>query len=185
VFTAVMAFQTRRLAQEAAAAARAEHEPLIIGASGSGHANEGKKVPFRSHGLISTPQEDFEMARKWFEGSTAWMVVKVRNAGRGTALVKDFREDIWIDLNGEGTISGEGSFLALAPGDDGYLIFADQLNTATTYSLNAWLRVSKPFSINVRYSDMDRSRQMVTSFHFGPNRPEPEFLSLSRRETSG
>ena len=161
VATVAMAWQTRRLAGSSQRTLQAEHEPVVLADTRDSDHHSQLITSFQCHGLKSGPvQPGFPVAHVWIEYQTMWLVVRVRNVGRGTAIVRDVLHDAWIDLGGQGHVFGECSAPAFAPSDTGYVVFADQPNVADNLSMNAWItRHEVPFTVNLRYFDLDGQRE--------------------------
>ena len=140
---------------------QAEREPLMV-ADTRDIDYSGSEYPtqFQSHALLSNAISPmFPVVHQWMNGSTTWLVVRIEERGRGAALILDSLHDAWIDLDGQGIIYGECSAPVFAPGDTGYLVFADQPNVASLYSMSSWFtRTSVAFTICLRYFDLDGTR---------------------------
>jgi hypothetical protein len=158
--TVLMALATRSLAKNSSRTLQAEREPLVIADTRDADHHSNLPTEFQSHALVSSSvAPGFPVAHQWTEGQTTWLVVRIRNAGRGAAVIKDALYDAWIDLDGRGIIYGESSAVVFAPSDTGYLVFADQPNVSTHYSMSVWLNQTDcKYKICLRYFDIDRLR---------------------------
>ena len=121
---------------------------------------------------------ELQETAKWWQGgspNTAWVAVKIRNIGRGPAVVGRDRIDVYLQTKFGGKVDGWISTLVIAPGDHVWVAFPDpRIPEADSTCLAAMLRHAADgatlegnrLTVVVRYSDISGERQTTSHLHY-------------------
>jgi hypothetical protein len=173
--------EAQRQADLALSALEADRQPVLVATTTREPWNPESMLTHHYHGLVSQPIQDFPVGKCWIEpnSTTAWVVVKVRNVGRGTAFIDDLNTAAIIDLNGNGEVPGDPYSATIAPDDRMFIAFAGQPNqSGSINTLHTWVTVGNPFTVTIRYSDITRHRSFTTYLHYGTARPDPNVTQV-------
>jgi hypothetical protein len=115
------------------------------------------------------------VAQTWVGGQSARLVVKLRNVGRGPALMEAEHEGISLKspMTGQSK-SGSVSASVVAAGQEVVVVIASHgeraLNDA---AFHAWMSTGDRCRWTVRYSDLARKHTYETVMDVGTQRPHP------------
>jgi hypothetical protein len=115
----------QRQAELAFKALQADSTPLLVPSTG---VEEGpyEKLRFDVFGNHSTEVELTGTPFWWREESLAWLAMRIRNVGRGPALIGQDITDVQLRLKYGGDVPGWISTLVVAPDDEVWIAFADR-----------------------------------------------------------
>jgi hypothetical protein len=118
---------------------------------------------------------DFPVARAWIDGLQAGLIVKLRNVGRGPALMRADHGGIRIAFPmSSRSKAGSASAAVVGASDEVLVVFAShavtEANDAAFYN---WLRGHNPGKLTVRYTDLERKLTYETVMDVGTRRPNP------------
>jgi hypothetical protein len=118
---------------------------------------------------------NFPVARAWTDGRRAGLIVKLRNLGRGPALMQADHGGIRIAFPMSGrSKAGSVSAAVVGTGDEVLVVIAShavtEANDAAFYN---WLRGHNPGRLTVRYTDLERKLTYETIMDVDTRRPNP------------
>jgi hypothetical protein len=118
---------------------------------------------------------NFPVARAWTDERRAGLIVKLRNVGRGPALMQADHGGIRIAFPmSSRSKAGSASAAVVGAGDEVLVVVAShavtEANDAAFYN---WLRGHNPGKLTVRYTDLERKLTYETVMEVGTRRPNP------------
>jgi hypothetical protein len=162
-----------------------ESQPLLVPTTPLENWDPNPLISFTAFQVTSEGIQDFPVAKTWTEGQRPWLAIRIRNIGRGTALVGAEITDVVLEVGGN-RILGQLSASALAPEDRAFAVSNGQANQPGQQStFHSWVQIGNDFRLEIRYCDIARSRWFVTSCSLGGERPCPVATDVHFVEEDG
>ncbi len=157
-----------------------ENQPMLVPAAPSEDFDPTEMAFLSASGRVSEPVQDFPTAMAWLRGEQPWLVIKIRNVGRGPAFLSPEPSDIALDARGV-IFWGEPSSNVVGPGDRVTVVFNGAANDpGKAGALESF--VTNRMDIVLRYRGVTGGRWFETGFQLGVQRPLPKILDLRFRE---
>jgi hypothetical protein len=125
----------------------------------------------------SSPLADFPILRTASDGAGRWVLFKIRNVGRGPAMIGGSDRDLLLQTHDGRQIFGDSPTRILAPDDRAILVFREDLDGSAAPASGFEGR-SEGFHIRVSYSDISYQRMYRGTFAFDESSP-PALLKAS------
>lgn len=163
----------------------ASREPNLLPAAKSETYDRNPMPTFAAEGISTPSVQDFPVAKAWHvPPGSAWLALKIRNEGKGPAVIPAAPDAIVLGTAGPQPIRLEpGGITArtIAPGDQATLVFStDRMTPAMVSTFYSWISIGNAFKLTIRYGDVDGLNAFESVYEVGTQRPDPDVRLLHR-----
>jgi len=161
-----------------------ESQPLLVPTTPLEEWNPSDSLQFSAFERTVSVQE-FPVAKAIAMDNAVWVILKLRNVGRGAALIGMDAADTRIEAGGV-TTWGLPMATVMAPGDRTFVLFNGEANSIWEKdTLRAAVQTAVGMTVTLVYTDIAHQRRFETSVHLGSDRPDPTVTDVVFEEITG
>ncbi len=165
----------QRQSEIAQATLDAERQPVLVPAAPDGPYDPKAVVSFAYKGTRSKRFQDFPIALSVADDQAGWFFLKVRNVGKGPAVIGQEDGDLFLHSAGTGSIYGDTASRIIAPGDEMAWVFRGPDGSGAFLGTISALETT----VCVNYSDLTYNRKFRGRFTFDKKRPRPTLVKAT------